>query len=228
MQIRKGYKYQLKTHRTAGARFVCFAGACRYVWNKILAINEHRYYAAVPRLSYVQACELLAWWKQSEEYGWLHDVHSQVLQQCLKDLARAYANLFAGCGGPPQYRKKFLSDSFRYPQGFKVDGRQGYLPKVGWVEFWHSRVIDGTIKNATVSRQGHHNKAILDQGWGTFRRMLEYKQAWRGGEVIAVNPRYTSQTCSVCGHISQANRLQQALFSCTQCGYSSTPMWSQS
>ena len=28
-----------------------------------------------------------------------------------------------------------------------------------------------------------------------FRRMLEYKQAWRGGEVIAVNPRYTSQEC---------------------------------
>ena len=30
------------------------------------------------------------------------------------------------------------------------------------------------------------NKAILDQGWGMFRRMLEYKQVWRGGEVIAV------------------------------------------
>ena len=64
------------------------------------------------------------------------------------------------------------------------------------------------------------NKAILDQGWGMFRRMLEYKQAWRGGEVIAVNPRYTSQTCPECGHVSKANRPQQALFSCEQCGYS--------
>lgn len=357
MQIRKGYKYRLKTTRSAGRKFVRFAGACRFVWNKILAINEHRYYVGVPRLSYTQACALLAWWKQSEEYGWLKDVHSQVLQQCLKDLERAYANLFAGRTAPPRFRKKFLADSFRYPQGFKLDGRHVYLPMIGWVEFWESRPIVGTIKNVTVSRQGQHwfvafqveiemdaprhpvtadvgidlgiatfaafsdstlhpplnayrrveqkkarmqrklagmvkysqnwkkqqqriarldrriancrhdylhklstetsqnhaviviedlqvknmsqsargtreepgrmvaqkaglNKAILDQGWRMFRTMLEYKQEWRGGEVIAVNPRFTSQECPECHHVSKANRLQQALFSCTACGYS--------
>jgi putative transposase len=53
-----------------------------------------------------------------------------------------------------------------------------------------------------------------------FRRMLEYKQHWRGGELIAVNPRYTSQTCPQCGHVSQKNRLQQVLFSCEHWGYS--------
>ena len=53
-----------------------------------------------------------------------------------------------------------------------------------------------------------------------FRRMLEYKQHWRGGELIAVNPRYTSQTCPQCGHVSQKNRPQQVLFSCEHCGYS--------
>jgi putative transposase len=64
------------------------------------------------------------------------------------------------------------------------------------------------------------NQAILDQGWGTFRRLLEYKQLWRGGKVIAVNPRYTSQRCAVCGDISAKNRVQQALFSCESCGHS--------
>jgi putative transposase len=156
MQIRKGYRYRLKTNRAAGAKFVRFAGACRFVWNKILSINMHRYFSGVPRLSYAQACELLAWWKQSEEYGWLNDVHSQVLQQCLKDLERAYTHLFAGRADPPQYRKKFRADSFRYPQGFKVDGRKVYLPKLGWVEFWHSREMAGTVKNVTISRQGKH------------------------------------------------------------------------
>ena len=156
MKIHKGYKYRLKTTRTAGAQFVRFAGACRFVWNKILAINEHRYFSGVPRLSYAQACELLVWWKQSEEYGWLSEVHSQVLQQCLKDLERAYTSCFAGRTAPPRYRKKFLSDSFRYPQGFKLDGRLVYLPMIGWVEFWHSRPIDGIVKNVTVSRQGKH------------------------------------------------------------------------
>jgi putative transposase len=156
MQIRKGYKYRLKTTRAAGAKFVRFAGACRFVWNKILSINAHRYFAGVPRLSYVDACQLLAWWKQSEEYGWLKAVHSQVLQQCLKDLERAYTHCFAGRTAPPRSRKKFLADSFRYPQGFKLDERRVYLPMIGWVEFWHSRPIEGTVKNVTVSRQGTH------------------------------------------------------------------------
>ena len=53
------------------------------------------------------------------------------------------------------------------------------------------------------------------------RRMLEYKQHWRGGELIAVNPRYTRQTYPQCGHARQKNRPQQALFSCEPCGYSS-------
>ena len=63
------------------------------------------------------------------------------------------------------------------------------------------------------------NKSILDQGWGRFRQMLEYKQLWRGGEVIAIRPQYTSQTCSSCGVIDKASRASQAEFSCVHCGY---------
>ena len=85
-----------------------------------------------------------------------------------------------------------------------------------------SRSARGTVEEPgrNVAAKSGLNKAILDQGWGTFRRMLEYKQGWRGGAVIAVNPRFTSQTCPECGHVSKANRPQQALFSCEQCGYS--------
>lgn len=32
------------------------------------------------------------------------------------------------------------------------------------------------------------------------RRLLEYKQTWRGGVVITVHPRYTSQECPECHH----------------------------
>jgi putative transposase len=85
-----------------------------------------------------------------------------------------------------------------------------------------TRSARGTVESpgTHVAQKAGLNKAILDQGWGMFRRMLEYKQAWCGGEVLAVDPRYTSQTCPQCGHISKANRPQQALFSCTACGYS--------
>jgi putative transposase len=85
-----------------------------------------------------------------------------------------------------------------------------------------SKSAKGTVEEPghNVAQKAGLNRAILDQGWGMFRRLVEYKQLWRGGEVIAVNPRYTSQTCPQCGHVSAKNRPQQALFSCQQCGYS--------
>lgn len=49
-----------------------------------------------------------------------------------------------------------------------------------------------------VGRKAALNRSILDGAWGEFRRQLEYKCAWRGGEVIAVSPAYTSRTCRIC------------------------------
>jgi putative transposase len=85
-----------------------------------------------------------------------------------------------------------------------------------------SRSVRGTPEapGRNVKAKSGLNKAILDQDWGMFRCLLTYKQAWRGGKVIAVPPRYTSQQCPVCGHVDAKNRVQQALFSCQACGYS--------
>jgi len=63
------------------------------------------------------------------------------------------------------------------------------------------------------------NKSILDQGWAEFRRQLEYKQVWRGGDVLTVLPKNTSRTCPACGHVSAENRQTQAKFACVDCGY---------
>nr|WP_273202492.1 transposase [Ferrovum myxofaciens] len=63
------------------------------------------------------------------------------------------------------------------------------------------------------------NKSILDQGWFEFRRQLEYKQVWLGGDVLAVPARNTSRTCPACGHVSADNRQTQAKFACVDCGY---------
>ena len=38
-------------------------------------------------------------------------------------------------------------------------------------------------------------------------------------EVIKINPAYTSQACSACGHISKENRTSQAVFKCVACGH---------
>ncbi|UQG56872.1 transposase [Marinobacter sp. M3C] len=84
-----------------------------------------------------------------------------------------------------------------------------------------SKSASGTLEapGRNVNAKSGLNKSILDQGWGEFRRQLEYKQAWLGGEVFAVNPRNTSRTCPACGHISAENRKTQSQFECVECGY---------
>lgn len=68
--------------------------------------------------------------------------------------------------------------------------------------------IRGMVKNRRFS------KHISDAGWGGFRRMLTYKTT-----AIAVNPRYTSQTCNVCGTVDAVSRKSQSEFECTSCGH---------
>lgn len=58
-------------------------------------------------------------------------------------------------------------------------------------------------------------KYILDCSWGTFFEFLEYKT-----KIIKVNPSFTSQKCSKCGHTCKENRKTQSLFECISCGYS--------
>lgn len=84
-----------------------------------------------------------------------------------------------------------------------------------------SKSAAGTIDapGRSVKAKSGLNRSILDQGWGEFRRQLEYKQSWLGGEVLAVNPRNTSRTCPACGHVSAENRKTQSSFECVECGY---------
>lgn len=51
------------------------------------------------------------------------------------------------------------------------------------------------------------------------RNFLEYKAKLSGIPVIPIDPHYTSQQCSVCGHIAKENRKTQASFECLNCGH---------
>ncbi len=48
---------------------------------------------------------------------------------------------------------------------------------------------------------------------------IAYKAERAGVPVVFVDPRYTSQGCSACGHIHKNNRPDQATFKCTSCGF---------
>ncbi|HAL1834950.1 TPA: transposase [Escherichia coli] len=51
------------------------------------------------------------------------------------------------------------------------------------------------------------------------RQLVGYRQLWRGAQVPAVPPVYTSQRCACCGHTAKENRLSQSQFRCQVCGY---------
>jgi putative transposase len=61
--------------------------------------------------------------------------------------------------------------------------------------------------------------SIHDAGWGIFLRVLSVEAESAGRQVIAVNPRYTSQRCAECGHVAAGNRASQAVFRCLACGH---------
>ena len=357
MLIRKGFRFRLKTDPKSESALARFAGSCRFVWNKALALQKERLEADEYCLRYSKLNAHLQDWKKETETAWLKETHSQPLQQTLMALDRAIQDAFNKSSSKrfPRFKKKGQHDSFRYPQGFKLDGPRVFLPKIGWMQFRKSREIEGTPKNVTVSKRGKHwfisiqceieiaepahqstsvvgidmgvrrfatlsdgscfeplnsfkkleknlareqrklsrkvkgssnwkkqkarvsglhiriadarndylhkistaisknhavvvledlrvsnmsksakgtmeepgrnvaaksglNKAILDQGWHGFRVMLEYKQAWRGGQVVAVDPRNTSRTCPECGHVAKENRKNER-FRCQACGH---------
>ena len=359
MKVRKAFKYRLNVSKEKQSKFFQFAGCCRFVWNKCWRLNLERLTDKHRILRYTELDFWVKLWKKSEDYDFLKDCHSQLLQQKLKDLDKAFMDCFdkkQPNKRMPRPKKKGMNDSFRYPQGFKINGNNIFLPKLGWYKFRQSRSLEGVPKNVTVSyyagqwyisiqteievaepkhpktnivgidvgiskfavlstgkyfksrsyfrklkrqlaiaqrslsrkvkfsnnwhkqkkkiqkihakiknsrrdylnwcshriSQNHAvivmedlkignmsrsakgdienpgknvraksglNQSILDQGWYEFRRQLVYKSKWLGGDVLFVNPKYTSQTCPSCKHQSSENRKTQSEFKCVDCGY---------
>ena len=360
MKRLQAFKYELQPNGEQARSMRRFAGSCRFVFNKALAMQKAIYEGGEKKLGYAGLCKMLTEWRNSPETAWLADSPVHPLQQTLKDLERAYTNFFAKRADFPRFKKKGQHDSFRYPDAkqFKIDQANSriFLPKLGWLRYRNSRGILGAAKNITVSANGgkwfvsiqtereveqpvhpstsiigidvgitrfatlsdgshieplntfrkhqqrlaryqramsrktkfssnwkkakarvqkihtrianarrdflhkttttiskNHaivciedlqvrnmsksaagssdspgrnvkaksglNKSILDQGWFEFRRQLEYKQVWLGGDVLAVPARNTSRTCPACGHVSADNRQTQAKFACVDCGY---------
>jgi putative transposase len=76
------------------------------------------------------------------------------------------------------------------------------------------------VEDLSVNRMVHHHclaKSIQDAAWSQFAAHLTYKAAYAGKAVVAVNPAYTSQDCSQCGH-RQKKTLAERLHQCICCG----------
>lgn len=84
------------------------------------------------------------------------------------------------------------------------------------------------LEDLTGIRSATERVALKDRyeqvSWAFFdlRRKMEYKAELYGSKVIAVDPKYTSQTCPKCGYTHKLNRdKKNHIFVCRECGYRS-------
>lgn len=153
MERLQAYKFQLRPKAGQESLMRQFVGCCRFIWNKALALEKETYENEGKRLGYYALAGKLKDWKKEDDTSFLAEAHSQILQQTLKDLDRAYKNFFEKRANFPRFKKKGVHDAFRYPQGFKLDegNNRIFLPKIGWVRYRNSYKIEGTPKQVTVS-----------------------------------------------------------------------------
>ena len=75
------------------------------------------------------------------------------------------------------------------------------------------------LQVANMVKNHHLAKSISDAGWSGFLTILTFKAACAGKRVVAVNPAYTSQTCSGCGVVVKKG-LSVRWHRCPDCGTS--------
>lgn len=154
MKILKAFKFELMPDGEQIRKMKQFCGCSRFVFNRAFAYQNEQYQQNNSfKFSYAKIANLLPEWKR--ELGWLKDCHSQVLQQSLKDLEAGFKNFFAKRADFPKFKRKGDKDSFRFPQGCKLEqpNNRICLPKIGWVRYRNSRNVSGCLKNVTVSQK---------------------------------------------------------------------------
>src|SRR3984893_10926812 len=75
------------------------------------------------------------------------------------------------------------------------------------------------VEDLHVNRMVHNHclaKSIADASWSAFFGQLSNKAEEAGRQFVKVNPAYTSQTCSQCGH-RQKMPLSERIFACPCC-----------
>lgn len=138
-------------------------GCARFVWNRALAMKRAAWEEQKESLSCYTIKSMLPVWKDGE-FPWLKNADSQVIQEVIRHLDRAYRNFFEKRARLPRFKKKHAArQSIAYPQRVKLNETLAYLPKVGWVKAVVHREIAGKIKTVTVSREstGKYYASIL-------------------------------------------------------------------
>lgn len=161
MLVKRAFKFRLKPTQAQLQKFQQFAGARRWIYNHGLEERQKAYTETEKTLTHFEQNNALVQLKENPETSWLKEIHSQVLQQGLKDLDRAFTNFFRRVKsgekpGYPRFKRRGIRDSFRYPQGVKIEENKAFLPKIGWVTFKKTREFKGQLNETTIVQEADH------------------------------------------------------------------------
>lgn len=156
--MRKAFKYRLYPTKEQAAQLQRTLDLCCWLYNAALEQRRTVYQTHKKPLSKnSQMAELPALKDQCPEFN---EVYSQVLQDVLKRLDRAFENFFRrvkdkdGKAGYPRFKGKDRYDSFTYPQrGFQLKDKFLSLSKIGDLKIKLHRPIEGKIKTCTIKRE---------------------------------------------------------------------------
>jgi len=163
---RKAYRFRLEPtpQQEEGLRRI--AGACRAVYNWGLSRRKEHYAQHGKTLSYAALNLELTELKHRPGLEWLKEVDSQALQESLRDLDRAFVNFFEKRARFPRFKRaKDERFAFRIPQRVKLEGKQVYCPKIGWIGLRLSQPVEGITKSASFKRDaaGHWHVCLIQE-----------------------------------------------------------------
>ncbi len=74
------------------------------------------------------------------------------------------------------------------------------------------------IDMKAMSQCMHFGKSVMDNSYGKFRELLEYKLTWRGKKLVRVDRFFpSSKKCCKCGSVKKELKLSDRVYLCT-CG----------
>jgi len=156
MKIRKSFQFRLRLTKKQAKMLETQLEECRWLYNEMLQYRKLSYEELDLSLSKYEQSMLLP--ELKEEKPSLKQVHSQVLQNVLDRLDKAFQAFFRRCkkgGNPgyPRFRGMHRYNSFCYPQsGFSLVGKELKLSKIGNIRIKMHRSIEGEIKTCTLRR----------------------------------------------------------------------------
>jgi putative transposase len=164
MKIRKTYKYRIYPNREQKSILDKWLETCRVLYNDCLTERRDAWDISHKSINYYDQANQLKEIKTFDNE--LREVHSQVLQDVLRRVDKAFKNFFRRIKrrekpGYPRYRSKTRYDSFTYPQsGFEIskDSKKLILSKVGTINIKKHRDIpkNAEIKTCTIKRDLDH------------------------------------------------------------------------